>query len=184
MEFSVFLGIEAGTVVEIGCRRMFEGMDDCALGATGEEELFWERTGIRERRLLEAARAGIEVWTVAKVANPSNVRVGLAVRQEDIMASWRKRKREEKRWAGEGIIWSFSVRVVLACSGTSDFLGLLLLFPAHQITDLVRPAIKVALEWVCSSLVQEDEIQIAFSCRCFYGQASTWELWKKADIRI
>lgn len=88
MESSVFLGIEeAETVVAMG-RRETEGMDDCAGTATVEkEEKCWERTGIRERKMLEVERAAIDVETAARVANPWSARVGLDTRQEDMFAS-------------------------------------------------------------------------------------------------
>lgn len=36
-----------------------EGMERCAWDATAEEEMFWERTGIKERGWLEVERAEI-----------------------------------------------------------------------------------------------------------------------------
>jgi hypothetical protein len=40
---------------------MRERMADCAGTATVDEDLFWERTGIKESGWLEAERAGIDV---------------------------------------------------------------------------------------------------------------------------
>jgi len=57
MESSVFFGIEeAAAVVGVGRRET-----EVAGTATVEEEMCWERTGRRERTLLEAERAGIEI---------------------------------------------------------------------------------------------------------------------------
>jgi hypothetical protein len=64
IESAVFLGIEeAETVVGTGGRRETEGVADCAGMATveTEETKRWERIGRRERVLLEAERAGMDI---------------------------------------------------------------------------------------------------------------------------
>jgi hypothetical protein len=55
MESSVFFGIEE--VVGVGRRET----EVAGTATVEEEEMCWERTGRRERTLLEVERAGIEV---------------------------------------------------------------------------------------------------------------------------
>jgi hypothetical protein len=95
MESSVFFGIEEA--VGVGRRET----EVAGTATVEEEEMCWERTGRRERTLLEVERAGIEVWTAARVASPNSVRVGLDARQEDMIANWRKREKKKRRkWVG------------------------------------------------------------------------------------